>query len=161
MLCLGQGEALYGLNHEQPFLSEELIAIFRRKTAPAFGVSLLLGAIAAGCDEKLCDILSTFSESLGIAYQIRDDLEEYKSGEAIDLRASLLLALANEASGSAVPSEVTPHLRHLFDELMVVEKAQQLLEHYKNESIRALNPLQSAPLKSLLRRVASKMLGGV
>ncbi len=55
----------------------------------------------------------------------------------------------------------TPNLGHIFDELMVVEKASQLLEHYKNEAIRALNPLQSAPLKSMLRRLATKMLGGV
>jgi len=43
---------------------------------------------------------------------------------------------------------------------MVEEKAAQLLEHYKHEAVRALNPVRSAPLKGLLRRVAAKMLGG-
>jgi hypothetical protein len=42
----------------------------------------------------------------------------------------------------------------------VVEKAEQLLAHYKKEAIRALNPLQNALLKSLLRRITTKMLGG-
>jgi geranylgeranyl diphosphate synthase type II len=168
MLCLGQGEELCGLSRNTPFNAREVIEIFRRKTAPAFGVSLQLGAIAAGADSKLLDILHTFSESLGIAYQIRDDLEEYKSGEARDLRASLLLALAQEGAqeGSVLGFKyteirgLTPQVRHLFEELMVPEKAAQLLEHYKNEAIRALNPLQSAPLKSFLRRVTAKMLGG-
>ena len=159
-LCLGQGEELYGLAHGTAFTAKEVIEIFRRKTAPAFGVSLLLGAVAAGADRELLETLRSFSESLGIAYQIRDDLEEYKSGEARDLRASLLLALANDHSPSAPLTFDHPQLRHLFDELMVPEKAAQLLEHYKNEAVRTLNPLKNALLKSLLRRIASKMLSG-
>jgi len=151
-LCLGQGEELFGLSQNQTFTTGQIIDIFRRKTAPAFGVSLQLGAVAAGADSDLLETLHAFSESLGIAYQIHDDLEEYKSGEAVDLRASILLALANDAA----PGVDNPP----FEELMVVEKAEQLLEHYKNEAVRALNPLQSALLKSLLRRITSRMLGG-
>jgi geranylgeranyl pyrophosphate synthase len=151
-LCLGQGEELCGLAHGNPFTAKEIIEIFRRKTAPAFGASLLLGAVAAGADRELLETLQSFSESLGIAYQIHDDLEEYKSGEAADLRASILLALASEA----YPGGGTPP----FEELMVVEKAGQLLEHYKNEAVRALNPVKNALLKSLLRRIAAKMLSG-
>ena len=45
--------------------------------------------------------------------------------------------------------------------MMVVEKAQQLLEHHKHEALRTLNALTEAPLKGLLRRVVSRMLGGV
>jgi hypothetical protein len=41
---------------------------------------------------------------------------------------------------------------------MVIEKAGQLLEHYKNEAVRTLNPVKNALLKSLLRRIAVKML---
>jgi geranylgeranyl pyrophosphate synthase len=150
-LCLGQGEELYGLSQNRAFTTDQLIEIFRRKTAPAFGVSLQLGALAAGADQELLDTLHSFSESLGIAYQIHDDLEEYNTGETDDLRASILLALANAAH----PGEHPP-----FEELMVVEKAGQLLEHYKNEAVRALNPLKNALLKSLLRRLTTKMLGG-
>jgi len=176
-LCLGQGEELSGLAEGTLFSTKEVIEIFRRKTAPAFGVSLLLGAVAAGADTDLLDTLQSFSESLGIAYQIHDDLEEYKSGEARDLRASLLLALAHDLTEGSVPDcsnyaaegsvpdfsnyeiqGLTPPLRHLFEELMVVEKAEQLLEHYKNEAVRALNPVKNALLKSLLRRIAAQML---
>ncbi|VGO21756.1 polyprenyl synthetase family protein [Pontiella sulfatireligans] len=168
-LCVGQGEELYGISQNQAFSADQIIEIFRHKTAPAFGVSLLLGAVAAGGGEDLLETLQAFSESLGVAYQIRDDLEEYKAGEAKDLRASMLLALANDlvkTEGSVPYSSnyeitgLTPQLRNQLDELMVVEKAAQLLEHYKNEAVRELNPLQNAMLKTLLRRVASKMLDG-
>ncbi len=157
-LCLGQGEELYGLANGAPFTTQNIIEVFRRKTAPAFGVALLLGAVAAEADQVLLETLQSFSESLGIAYQIRDDLEEYKSGEAGDLRASILLALANDHALSVPLPVESAQLRHLFDELMIAEKAAQLLEHYKNEAIRALNPLRNALLKSLLRRIAAKML---
>jgi geranylgeranyl pyrophosphate synthase len=148
-LCLGQGDELFGLAQKQTFTTEQIIKIFRRKTAPAFGVALQLGAVAAGADAGLLETLQSFSESLGIAYQIHDDLEEYKSGEASDLRASILLALANDTHPGGNPP---------FEELMVVEKAEQLLEHYKNEAIRALNPVQNSLLKSFLRRITAKML---
>lgn len=159
-LCLGQGEELVGMSAESPFTSAQLIEIFRRKTAPAFGAALQLGAIAAGADTQLVQDLGRFSESLGIAYQIHDDLEEYRSGEAQDLNASILLAIANDQKPLEWISSETPNLAHRFDEMMVAEKAAQLLEHYKNEAVRTLNPLTCAPLKGLLRRTTSRMLGG-
>lgn len=154
-LCVGQGEELGGTSVDQPFTASQVIEIARRKTAPAFGVALLLAAVAAGADDDLLETLQVYSESLGIAYQIRDDLEEYQAGEAADLRASILLALAYDASGGVLQAG---ELERAFNELMVVEKASQLLEHYKNEAVRALNPLQNAMLKTLLRRLAGKML---
>ena len=158
ILCTGQGEELYGLSRELVFSTEQIIEIFRRKTAPAFGVSLLLGAVAAGADHQLLETLQAFSESLGIAYQIHDDLAEYKEGEATDLRASIILALANDQQPAEPLTNETPNLAGMLNELMVVEKASQLLEHYKNEAVRALNPLQNALLKTLLRRVTARML---
>jgi geranylgeranyl pyrophosphate synthase len=159
-LCIGQGEELNGTSGNHPFTSTELIEVFRRKTAPAFGVSLLLGAVAADADAELLETLQSFSGSLGIAYQIRDDLEEYKGGEAVDLRASIILALANDQDGGA--EALRPGAQRApLHELMVVEKATQLLGHYRNEAARALNPVKNAMLKSLLRKVAAKMLDGI
>jgi geranylgeranyl pyrophosphate synthase len=160
VLCVGQGEELYGLSQRQAFSARQILEIARRKTSPAFGVSLLLGATIAGASHELTGSLRGFSDALGIAYQIRDDLEEYKGGESADLRASMILALANDLRPTEMLTKDTPNLRHILDELMVVERASQLLEHYKNEAVRALNPLQNAMLKTLLRRIAAKMLGG-
>jgi len=163
-LCLGQGEELLGMAREKNRSTPEVLEIFRRKTAPAFGVALQLGAVAAGADDDLIRTLRLFSESLGIAYQIRDDLDEYHAGEVRDLRASLFLSLARdhgmppEETGRTGRMELTPQLRNRLTELMVPEKAAQLLEHYKNEAVRALNPLQNALLKGLLRRVTARML---
>ena len=60
---------------------------------------------ASSCTRKSTDVLQTYSEALGIAYQIRDDLSDLgASGETNDiagLRPSLLLAVAYETSRQA------------------------------------------------------------
>jgi geranylgeranyl pyrophosphate synthase len=58
-----------------------VLEIFRQKTAPAFQVALQLGAIFAGGKEDVHQVLEHYSEALGVAYQIRDDLEDFLDGE--------------------------------------------------------------------------------
>src|SRR5882762_2434989 len=101
-LCRGQGAELCWARSPQPLTSSQVLDIFRSKTAPAFEVALRLGAIYAGSErhEEVSDALANYSEALGIAYQIRDDLSDLGSqGETNDiagLRPSLLLAIAYE-----------------------------------------------------------------
>lgn len=76
-LCIGQGQELSWRNQPQVLKSAQVLEIFRRKTAPAFEVALQLGAIYAGADEAVHQVLHEYSEALGIAYQIRDDVEDW------------------------------------------------------------------------------------
>ena len=92
-----------------------MLDIFRMKTSPAFEVALNLGAILAGCDEQVAGVLKQYSESLGIAYQIRDDLDDLRSPHKEELfngkRPSILLALAHEkepAGATANPASCRP-----------------------------------------------------
>src|SRR5688572_12139027 len=75
-LCQGQGAELCWARNPQPLKSSEVLDIFRRKTAPAFEVALRIGALYAGVEqhEEVDAVLGKYSEALGIAYQIRDDL---------------------------------------------------------------------------------------
>ncbi|HYR57237.1 MAG TPA: polyprenyl synthetase family protein, partial [Chthoniobacteraceae bacterium] len=75
-LCRGQGAELVWARQPAPLGSLEVLDIFRRKTAPAFSVALKLGAIYAGQLDEVDEALSAYSEALGIAYQIRDDLSD-------------------------------------------------------------------------------------
>jgi len=78
-----------------------VLDLFRLKTAPAFEVALRLGAFLGGADEETHDVLRKYSESIGIAYQINDDLEDCKEGsESDDLskgRPSVVVAIATSA----------------------------------------------------------------
>src|ERR1700730_15412034 len=93
-LCLAQGAELDWQRRRRSLSSLEVLNIFRQKTAPAFEVALRLGAAFAGAEEDAHSVLGRFSESLGIAYQIRDDLEDLESAADLEQpRPSLPLAV--------------------------------------------------------------------
>jgi geranylgeranyl pyrophosphate synthase len=175
-LCRGQGAELCWTRKPEPLTSLQVLDIFRQKTAPAFEVALRLGAIYAGLDqhEEVEDALEAYSEALGIAYQIRDDLSDLGSkGETNDIqgmRPSSLLAVAYErAQGekkalleslwrrSPLPGTNAGQIEALYTELKADERARTLLETYKEEAIRSLRDLENANLKGLLRRVIGKI----
>jgi geranylgeranyl pyrophosphate synthase len=173
-LCAGQGAELAWVRQPQPLTSLQVLDIFRQKTAPAFAVSLHLGAIYAGHFEPVADVIRTFSEALGIAYQIRDDLNDLGTPtEANDLKAmrlNLLPAIAHErAKGesktmleaiwrrSPIPGTTLDQIEQLYRDLKADERASILMETFKQEAIRSLRPLESASLKGLLRRVIGKI----
>jgi geranylgeranyl diphosphate synthase type II len=180
LLCRGQGAELVWARDPKPMKSVEVLNIFRHKTSPAFEVALRLGAVYAGMDqhEEVSDVLSAYSDALGIAYQIRDDLSDLgERGDTNDLeglRPSLLLAVAFEkAAGEAKeqlasiwkrqwPEGVTiDQVETLYTELGATHRANVLLETYKEEAIRSLADLQNQNLKGLLRRVLGKIFNDV
>ena len=171
-LCRGQGAELVWARHPAPLSSLDVLDIFRQKTAPAFRVALQLGAIYAGQHEEHEEVLSAYSEALGIAYQIRDDLSDLgASGETNDiagLRPSLLLAVAYERAQGDGKIALEAHWRRLstaspaeiealYLELRADERCRTLLESYKEESIRTLRDVENPNLKGLLRRVIGKI----
>ena len=173
-LCRGQGAELIWAQNPKPLSSREVLSIFRSKTAPAFEVALQLGAICANRHEDVCEVLSTYSEALGIAYQIRDDLSDIgETGETNDiagLRPSLLLAIAHEKAKDELKEQfasvwrreanagLTPaRIEELYTELKAVDRAKTLLETYKETAIRSLSDVEIPNLKGLLRRVIGKI----
>ncbi|MCL5098632.1 MAG: polyprenyl synthetase family protein [Candidatus Omnitrophica bacterium] len=173
-LCAGQGAELAWMRHPEPLSSLRVLDIFRNKTAPAFAVSLLLGTIYAGSHEAVADVIREFSEALGIAYQIRDDLNDLGGGvESNDLtamRPSLLLAIAYERARGEPKSVLEAlwrrslkdgitidQIERWFGQFKADQRARQLLETFKEEAVRSLHKLDHASLKGLLRRVIGKI----
>lgn len=175
-LCRGQGAELCWTRTPTPLTSLQVLDIFRQKTAPAFEVALRLGALYAGLEthEEVETLLKTYSEALGIAYQIRDDLSDLGSaGETNDiaaLRPSLPLAVALERAKDGqkalleavwrrqLPAGTTPQtIEALYADLKADERTRVLLETYKEEAIRSLRDLENPNLKGLLRRVIGKI----
>ncbi len=159
-LCLGQGAELCWMRDPKPMGSLDVLQIFRQKTAPAFEVALQIGAALAGADADLMQVLSKYSDALGIAYQIRDDLEDLVPA---DTRPSLPLAIAHErARGDRklmlerAWKRQEPPSPLLLAEL-AEERCRELMESYKEEAVRSLAALENASLKGLLRRVVGKI----
>ena len=177
-LTVGQGAELCWARRPGPLSSREVLEIFRRKTAPAFDVALHLGATYAGAGENVWEVLSHYSQALGIAYQIRDDLDDFVDGpDGSDVEAarpSILLAIAHESatgpdkqrleevwSRRAEFSDYADELRRLFDRAGVVQRTRQLLESYEHLALRSLDRLDNPSLKGLLRRVVTRIFNDV
>jgi geranylgeranyl diphosphate synthase type II len=169
-LCLGQGAELDWQRRRRSLSSLQVLDIHRSKTAPAFEVALRLGATVAGADSAVHGILTRFSESLGIAYQIRDDLEDLESSDDLrKARPSLPMAVAFERAnrdGKALLERLwlanSPEIslsaaRAILDTTDAPARCRQLFDAYKEQAIRSLPELRNASLKGLLRRVVGKI----
>lgn len=76
-LCQGQGdELLPSLPIPGEDEVERTLQVFRLKTVPAFEVSIMMGLSCAGGYHHLRPMMQTFSDALGIAYQLKDDLDD-------------------------------------------------------------------------------------
>lgn len=179
-LCRGQGAELCWMRRPEPLRATAVLDIFRRKTAPAFEVALRTGALYAGIEQHdaVSAVLGRYSEALGVAYQIRDDLSDLGlGGETNDiagLRPSILLAVALEKAKGTQKDQLaalwrrdwpagltTAQVEAWYRELGAVNRAEILLGTFKEEAIRSLHDLDNHNLKGLLRRVLGKIFNDV
>jgi octaprenyl-diphosphate synthase len=64
---------------------DEYIRIVTEKTASLFETSSKLGALIAGGDEKQVEALADYGRFIGIAYQLKDDLLDWRSQDKVSL----------------------------------------------------------------------------
>ena len=176
IMCLGQGEELVWSKNPRCLSSDQVLDIFRKKTSPAFDVALSLGAMLSGANDSELECLHQYSEAMGVAYQIRDDLEDYlvpgEDRHRLLERPSIIMALATEqAHGQSrhllMRAWQEPDVREtefdvimaLFKDLEIDKNAHVLMTQTKTRAIDTLTHLQNTALKGLLRRVISKIFG--
>ena len=167
-LCKGQGMELAWSRSPQSLTMDFVLDIFRNKTVPAFEVSLFMGVICAGDDQKLKTILHSYSLALGIAYQLQDDIADFETNEYIEVRPSAVLATLCEQH----PDRVFVHsLLHTTDLKQFLSKAEnnlllqdalnrvkELAQQYYISALAALHEITNVELKRLLFKVTRKIL---
>ena len=141
-LCSGQGEELMWDN--SPVTMDFVMNIFRNKTVPAFEVSLMLGLSCTGNFAHLHPMLKAYSEALGIAYQLKDDLEDFVQDNEMTCRPTAALALKTE------------HPTWSIEEIKT--ELQRLTDLYHQQALDALTGLDELELKRLLYQVTEKIL---
>jgi len=168
-LCLGQGRELEALGAPAPPTSREVLDIFRGKTGPAFEVAVCFGAVLAGASEDLWPMLGRYSEALGVAYQIRDDLDDWAPGGADRGRhVSIVLALARERTAGAArrtldafwrgtPAQAATDLERIVADTRAEEAARRLLESHRRVAVAALEPAAGRPIGRVLAAVVERM----
>jgi len=108
-----------------------------------------------------------------VAYQIRDDIADFNSGQDVaGLRPSLVLALARQNAQGADRQLLDPlwrgeiraqesQIAELCQRLGAVRQSEELLADYKALAVRSLGALDRLALKSLLRRVVGRIFDEV
>lgn len=139
-LSHGQAREFEALRR-QDLRQEDCLEIHRLKTSPAFRVALFAGAIAAGRFHEFRELLRVFSDELGVAYQLHDDLEDAEGNPASIVDA---LVKSNKWSREAAREETIRMY------LAQREKIYGLLER-----------LDDVPLKIFLYRLTGKVLKDV
>jgi len=142
-LCCGQGEEL--IWDKSPVTMDFVMNIFRNKTVPAFEVSLMLGLSCTGNYAHLRPMLKNYSEALGIAYQLKDDLEDFVQDNELGCHPSAVLALSTE------------HPEWSQEEIKT--ELQRLTDLYHQQALDTLTELDELELKRLLYQVTEKILG--
>ena len=166
-LSLGQGADLLASSHQTILPLDQQLEIFERKTGSAIRVALLVGAVAADAPEGDRAILKTFSGFFGMAYQIKDDLDEFREANEHTQPADfpLLLSLLAENAEESLLEK----LRRIYaenDRSKIVEliyekeidsKAEQLLREFTLKAYRELDKLESLKMKLSLYTVLGKI----
>jgi len=79
---ISEGEVLQlSLKNKDKLTENQYFEIIDRKTAELFKVSSVTAGILASCSKDQLDSLCQFSTSLGIAFQIQDDILDYYGDE--------------------------------------------------------------------------------
>ncbi|OFX58162.1 MAG: hypothetical protein A2066_02680 [Bacteroidetes bacterium GWB2_41_8] len=166
-LSLGQGADLLASSHKTILPLDQQLEIFERKTGSAIRVALLLGAVAAGAPESDLEVLKVFSGYFGMAYQIKDDLDEFREANEHTHPSDypLLLSLLSENSDDNLRNKISQlytennhsELDELIREKGVEEKADQLLQEYTDKAYKELDKLENLKMKLSLYTVLGKI----
>jgi geranylgeranyl pyrophosphate synthase len=166
-LSLGQGSELCWKRDPHPLDPEQVIEIYAGKTSAAFEVSVQLGAILAAAERDVFDALGEFCGALGVAYQIRDDLDDLSEHGPAGDGPSLIYAIAAQRARRGSSSENLWDRRGEPEKTEIIEKflsdpevraeGERLFQDFRFRAIDSLQLLRNPDLKSLLRRAVAKI----
>ena len=83
-MLMSEGEALEGLLEESEDVTfDDYVKVIEYKTATAFEIAAKLGVIIGNGSEEEIQSLAEYGKNIGIAYQIRDDLLDWKNEDKL------------------------------------------------------------------------------
>jgi octaprenyl-diphosphate synthase len=156
---------------------ESYLKVIADKTASLFACSAEAGAICAGLSEAKCNLLREYGESIGLAFQITDDLldligETSKTGKMLgsDIREGwvtlpLIYSLRNGNSeykkefkkilGGDVPQAELDRVVNFVRENGGIEYAEQKARGYVEKAVAMLDNLDGVPMLGELEELAN------
>ncbi len=128
--------------------NEELVeSIHRRKTAALIAVAVDAGAIAGGASGAVLEALRTYGRTLGLAFQVADDI--------LDATASSAVTGKRERGDAA-------HGKATYPAVLGVDGARRVARELLGRCLRVLEPLgmRAEPLRALATFVVERAAAG-
>ncbi len=181
-LSEGQGaELLWRDARDKRLTPLDALKIYALKTAPAFEAALAAGIRMAGPLERYATPVKQFARNLGVAFQILNDLNDWREdehnklsrgGDILGGRPTVLWALALDGLDPAaqdqlqrlIGDEGSPaeqriaRVRQLYHQANVFEKASRLVDKYELRAQELADQLQPAELQRLLHYLIDVVL---
>ena len=133
-MLMSEGEVLEGkLEESEDVTFEDYIKVMDYKTATAFEMAAKLGAVISGGSEEEISGLAEYGKNIGIAYQIKDDLMEWKNED------KLFNLLVKKSS----------------DPRVVFNKMEELLKSYSEKALASLRRVKDSDAKYNLEELVS------
>lgn len=83
-MLMSEGEIIEGrLEESEDVTFDDYLKVIEYKTATAFETAARLGAILGGGSEEQIESLSEYGKNIGIAYQIQDDINDWKNEDKL------------------------------------------------------------------------------
>ena len=176
---ISEGEVLQLSMREQSNLSEkDYFNIIDRKTAELFKVSAVTAGILCESAEPVLDSLNNFATSLGLAFQIQDDILDYYGQENLTgkkvgkdfeegkftLPIILSLKTMNHTNKTRLLSLFKTRKIEDFTEILALmesekttEQLQTIFTHYSNECINELEKLPQNQYRDALENIVRNL----
>ena len=133
-MLMSEGEVLEGkLEESEDVTFEDYIKVMDYKTATAFEMAAKLGAVIGGGSEEEISGLAEYGKNIGIAYQIKDDLMDWKNED------KLFKLLVKKSS----------------DPRVVFNKMEELLKSYAEKASESLRKIRDSDSKHNLEELVS------
>ena len=133
-MLMSEGEVLEGkLEESEDVTFEDYIKVMDYKTATAFEMAAKLGAVIGGGSEEEISGLAEYGKNIGIAYQIKDDLMDWKNED------KLFNLLVKKSS----------------DPRVVFNKMEELLKSYSEKALASLRKVRDSNAKHNLEELVS------
>ncbi len=127
----------------QPVSREQLGFIYRLKTGALLEASMMIGAVLGGADEKEIKLVEKMASSIGLAFQIQDDILDVTSEEGV--------------LGKPVLSDEKNH-KTTYVTLEGMNKAKQDVEKISEEAVSCLHEISGKNqfLEELIRMLVNR-----
>lgn len=166
-MSMGQGTELLARQSNEILKVSDILDIFHNKTSEAFRVSLLLGAVAGKADEESISILDKFSHFVGVAYQLKDDMEDFTaddvSSESFPHPSALTAILNENATGedievlnNAIAEKNMDTIRSLIDKYSIYQVVNEMILKHIEHTYSCLENLHNTTLKLALHEIVGK-----